>query len=74
MGQVGNQRKDFHQNKTLAESQNNGVKIHLFEVFKTKKYNYRGEVKLAGEPYSDEHHTDIEGNERLVWIFPLKIV
>lgn len=42
MGQVGNQRKDFHQNKTLAESQNNGVKIHLFEVFKTKKIQLQG--------------------------------
>jgi hypothetical protein len=49
-------------------------KYTCLRFLKLKKYNYRGEVKLAGEPYPDEHHTDIEGNERLVWIFPLKIV
>ena len=34
MGLEGDQRLDFAQNRTLAESQKNGVEVHLFEVFK----------------------------------------
>jgi 5-methylcytosine-specific restriction protein A len=73
MGQIGDQRLDFKQNKTLAESQTNGVKVHLFEVLKIGKYTYRGEVKLVDEPKKEKDHLDIKGNKRLVWIFPLKI-
>ena len=47
MGAEGDQQLDFQQNKTLAESRTNGVKVHLFEVFEPKKYSYIGEVYLA---------------------------
>ncbi|WP_253701370.1 HNH endonuclease [Bacillus sp. FJAT-29814] len=69
MGQVGDQELTS-QNKTLAESKTNGVAVHFFEVLKKRQYTYRGEVELAGEPYIDRQ-TDIKGNMRNVWVFPL---
>ena len=72
-GLIGDQKKDFAQNKTLPESQTNGVKVHLFEVHEKKKYTYHSEVKLAGDPKTD-NQKDHKGNLRLVWIFPLKVV
>jgi 5-methylcytosine-specific restriction protein A len=73
MGLKGDQRLEFSQNKTLAESATNGVELFLFEVFEKGKYMLRGEVTLAGDPYQ-EKQTDINGNIRKVWIFPLKLV
>ena len=70
MGMEGDQRLDFAQNRTLAESQKNGVEVHLFEVFKKRQYTYIGEVMLAKEPYS-ENQPDQKGNMRTVWMFPL---
>ncbi len=72
MGLKGDQSLSFMQNKTLAESKTNGVEIHLFEVFETSKYTYKGEVSLSAEPYQDRQ-TDINNQERNVWIFPLKL-
>lgn len=40
MGQEGDQFLDYSQNKTLAKSNSNGVKVFLFEVFETQKYTY----------------------------------
>jgi len=45
MGLKGDQSLSFNQNKTLAESYNNGVEVHLFEVFESGKYIYQGRVK-----------------------------
>ena len=36
MGTKGDQSLDFSQNKTLSESNENGVSVHLFEVFVEK--------------------------------------
>jgi 5-methylcytosine-specific restriction protein A len=72
MGQVGDQRLDGTQNRTLAESADNGVGVHLFEVLADNEYTYRGRVVLAGEPYR-ERQFDREGDERLVWMFPLRL-
>jgi 5-methylcytosine-specific restriction enzyme A len=72
MGLVGDQKIDFHQNKTLAASQTNGISVHLFEVLKVGKYTYRGKVMLADKPFR-EKQKDMEENNRLVWIFPLKV-
>ncbi|MCI7718460.1 HNH endonuclease [[Pasteurella] aerogenes] len=72
MGLKGDQSLSFMQNKTLAESKTNGVEIHLFEVFETSKYTYKGEVSLSAEPYQDRQ-TDIDNQDRNVWIFPLKL-
>jgi 5-methylcytosine-specific restriction protein A len=73
MGLLGDQSLDFHQNKTLAQSQTNDVKVYLFEVLTRGEYTYRGEVKLVGEPYKT-NQLDREGNNRLVWIFPLSVI
>ncbi|WP_197686516.1 HNH endonuclease [Thermanaeromonas toyohensis] len=73
MGLRGNQSLDFMANAILANSKSNGVEVHLFEVFEKGRYFYQGRVKLAGEPYQT-YQTDIDGNMRIVWVFPLKIL
>lgn len=73
MGLHGDQRLDRTQNRTLAESQTNGVTVHLFEVLADNQYAYRGPVALAGEPYQ-ERQLDSSGQERLVWMFPLRLL
>ena len=70
MGKVGDQSLDSSQNKTLAESNTNGVDIFLFEVMDSSKYTYRGRVRLNGSPYQ-ETQPDDNGNLRRVWMFPL---
>jgi len=72
MGLKGDQSISFAQNKTLAESQTNGIDIHLFEVFRPKQYTYSGRVELAESPYW-ETQEDIKGNLRKVIIFPIKL-
>ncbi len=69
-GQVGDQTMT-RENKTLSESNNNNVGLHLFEVFKTGVYIYRGQVKLYDKPYQKEQ-LDKNGNSRKVWVFPLE--
>ncbi len=72
MGQKGDQSLDFAQNKTLAESDNNGVGVYLFEVFIDKKYSYIGQVELSSPPYF-EKQPDEGGNIRNACVFPLKL-
>lgn len=72
MGLSGDQSLEFMQNRTLAESNTNGVSVHLFEVYQPKQYTYRGRVTLASEPIKSRQK-DSEGMERIVWIFPLKL-
>lgn len=71
MGKYGDQKLDT-QNKTLYESDTNGVEVHLFEVMKKTEYTYRGVVKLAAAPYQT-NQPDEEGRNRKVWMFPLKV-
>lgn len=71
MGKVGDQVLEGNQNKTLAESNTNGVKVYLFEVNEPGKYTFIGRVKLAGSAYQ-ETQPDDNGNSRKVWIFPLE--
>ena len=73
MGLKGNQSLDFSQNKTLHESETNGVAVFLFEVFEKKKYVFQGRVKLAEKPYQDEQ-LDTDNQIRTVWIFPLTLI
>ena len=44
----------------------------FFEVEKSRIYKYKGIVKKAGEPYQGEQE-DKNGENRKVWIFPLKL-
>lgn len=71
MGLHGDQKLDGNQNRTLYESNSNGVDLHLFEVFQRGNYEYQGPVKLAGKPYR-ETQRDANGVLRKVWMFPLK--
>lgn len=73
MGTEGDQSREYLQNKTLDESNKNGVEVHLFEVYHQKEYTYRGVVKLAADPYQSKQ-TDSTNQLRKVWIFPLKLV
>ncbi|SDK77386.1 5-methylcytosine-specific restriction enzyme A [Modicisalibacter muralis] len=72
MGQKGPMQLSFAQNKTLSESPANGVAVHLFEVFRKGEYTYVGEVERSGEPYQATQ-PDVDGNERLAWLFPLQL-
>ena len=69
MGKTGDQTLTS-QNRTLAESNMNGVDIHLFEVAEKTRYIYHGIVNLCGEPYQ-ETQKDETGEFRKVWMFPV---
>jgi len=71
MGSTGDQALDT-QNKTLHESNSNGVEVHLFEVLQLTEYTYQGVVVYNGKGYQ-ENQTDIDGNKRKVWMFPLEL-
>ncbi|MGL5557665.1 MAG: HNH endonuclease [Paraclostridium dentum] len=72
MGQEGDQVLDGNQNRTMYESRKNGINIHLFETFKPGEHMYRGQVELIDDPYID-YQEDVKGNNRKVWIFPIKL-
>jgi 5-methylcytosine-specific restriction protein A len=72
MGSEGDQSLEFMQNRTLNESKNNGVNVHLFEVFREQEYIYTGEVILAGDVYKEEQ-PDVKNNLRTVYVFPLRL-
>lgn len=71
MGKKGDQDINASQNRTLNESNKNGVDVFLFEVFKGNNYIYRGPVKLVDSPY-EEKQKDEDGKLRTVWVFPVK--
>ena len=72
MGLKGDQSLDFSQNRTLNESNTNGIYIHLFEVYAKGEYTYLGQVVLAGSAYQ-ETQPDQDGKLRDVWVFPLRL-
>ena len=51
MGLVGDQSIESTQNKTLAESNQNGVQVFLFEKHRDKEYTFSGQVILSAAPY-----------------------
>ena len=71
MGKVGDQVLDGNQNRTLFDSDTNGIAVHLFEVLEATKYFYHGPVMLAGDPYQEIQNDD-NGTPRKVWMFPVK--
>jgi len=73
MGLAGDQSLTFMQNKTLAESNTNGIEVHLFEVNRPQVYTYAGRVRLDAKPYQEDQ-PDNKGKTRKVWIFPLKLI
>jgi len=72
MGRVGDQVMTG-QNLRLKRQPETGIAVHLFEVFEPYKYVYAGPVALVSAVES-ERQPDEEGNPRLVYIFPLKLV
>ncbi|WP_173912937.1 HNH endonuclease [Acinetobacter sp. Marseille-Q1618] len=72
MGLKGDQSLDFNQNKTLSQSQINGVQVFLFEQFKVNEYTYLGPVELISEPYTEQQPGQ-NGHLRTVYVFPLKL-
>ena len=72
MGQFGDQNLNGAQNKTLNESNENGVDVHFFEVLEEKVYEYVGEVVLGGKPFQ-EIQPDSNNEDRSVWMFPLQL-
>lgn len=73
MGMIGDQSFDFRQNKTLFNSNSNGVSVYLFEVFVSRTYTFIGQVVLADTPFFEEQ-PDENNNIRQVCIFPLKVI
>ena len=71
MGLVGDQDVDRSHNKTLVESDTNGVAVFHFENPSPNQYIFTGRVRLATGPYA-EMQADKDGNERRVWVFPLR--
>lgn len=65
-------QKLIYENKTLAESNENGVEVFLFEIFDESydKYIFMGKMKLCGSPYQEKQY-DTDGKLRNVWVFPL---
>lgn len=73
MGKSGDQDIHWAQNATLAESEYNGVDIHLFEVMNAGEYVYCGRIELVDKPYT-ETQPDEDGVPRKVWMFPIRPV
>ncbi|WP_390410285.1 restriction endonuclease [Lacticaseibacillus jixiensis] len=72
MGRSGDQSLEYMQNRTLNESNTNGVNVYLFESSRANEYVYRGEVTLAKTPYAIQEK-DAGGNSRRVYKFPLAV-
>lgn len=70
MGTTGDQSISFGQNKTLATSKQNDIKVYLFESYKENEYYYCGEVELCGSIFTAKE-LDADGNLRNVLKFPL---
>ena len=73
MGLYGNQDIDYMQNYTLNHAKELGIDVFLFQVMEERKYTYSGRVELVGSPYK-EIQRDENGQERSVWMFPVKPV
>ena len=73
MGLIGDQDINYMQNKTLKESDYNGVDVHLFEVMESGVYTYCGRIHLVGKPYT-EIQPGQDGKNRKVWMFPVQPV
>ncbi len=70
-GKIGNQSIEKSENKRLAYSRENDIKVYLFESFKSNEYYYHGEVELISDFYYDKQY-DENGNLRKVLKFPLR--
>ena len=60
-------------NKTIYHSKENNLPMYLFSKDKNKRYIFEGRVELYDIPYQVEEK-DSNGNNRLVYKFPLKVI
>lgn len=72
-GLKGDQDLDEVQNRTLAQSNTNGVAVFHFDNPQGDRYVFTGRMRLCREPYT-ERQPDEEGVDRQVWVFPLEVV
>jgi len=72
MGPKGDQSINYSQNRTLAQSRQTGISVHLLEALDPQKYTYAGEVGLIDDPYQEEQADETE-QARKVWMFPLRL-
>lgn len=70
-GLTGDQDISCGVNARLATSNLSGAALHLFQVTYTGEYVYAGRVTLVNKPYK-EIQPDKNGNNRNVWMFPVK--
>lgn len=71
-GKSGDQDISKGTNKRLLTSLETATPIYYFEVYTQGQYTYRGQVISAAPPFQrQEPGTD--GEERKVWIFPLRL-
>ncbi len=73
MGKNGDQSTSDSQNSTLANSNTNGVDVHLFEVMDEGRYTYCGRIELVDKPYTETQPGE-DGVDRIVWMFPIRPV
>ena len=69
MGRNGDQKLDYLQNKTLLESNENGVHIYLI-IKENNEYIFIDRVLLIDNPVL-KSQKDEDGRVRRVWVFPL---
>ena len=67
-GREGDQDIEKWQNKTLADSRTNGIKVYLFIFIGRDAYKYYGEVELIHSPYIDS-----DGKRKII-VFPIRPV
>lgn len=60
-------------NKTIYESRETNIPMYLFSRDNKRRYTFEGKVELYDDPYQKEEK-DTNGNDRLVWKFPLRVV
>lgn len=72
MGKHGDQRLSGR-NKSLSQHSIDGRSLHVFERESLDHYVYVGEFELDGVP-RQEPQPDLNGDSRLVWLFPLQRV
>ena len=71
-GRTGNQTITKN-NKTLFNSRQTNIPVYLFTKDNKRRYTFEGRVELYDEPYQTTEK-DINGDERKVWKFPLRVV
>lgn len=71
-GLVGDQQLNKN-NKSIYASRETKLPMYLFSKDKDRNYTFEGKVELCDDPHQ-VIEKDKNGNDRLVWKFPLRII